>query len=116
MTFTLPPDALAQHIAVLGKTGSGKTFAMKGALVEPLLEGGRRVGIVDPTGAWWGLRSSRDGKGPGFPLFSPDSTKLYVMNSGEGDVAVIDVATQKVIARHKVGVNPFGGAVKNTGG
>jgi hypothetical protein len=29
---------------------------------------GRRVGIVDPTGAWWGLRSSRDGKGAGFPI------------------------------------------------
>jgi YVTN family beta-propeller protein len=54
------------------------------------------------------------GKGPGFPLFSPDSTKLYVMNSGEGDVAVIDVAAQKVSARHKVGVNPFGGAVRMT--
>lgn len=24
--------------------------------------------MVDPTGAWWGLRSSRDGKGPGFPI------------------------------------------------
>jgi DNA helicase HerA-like ATPase len=23
---------------------------------------------VDPTGAWWGLRSSRDGKGAGFPI------------------------------------------------
>ena len=34
------------------------------------------------------------------------------MNSGEGDVAVIDLATKKVTARHKVGVNPFGGAVK----
>jgi DNA helicase HerA-like ATPase len=53
---------------VLGKTGSGKTFAAKAAIVEPLLERGRRVGIVDPTGAWWGLRSSRDGKGPGFPV------------------------------------------------
>jgi YVTN family beta-propeller protein len=52
------------------------------------------------------------GKGPGFPLFSPDSTKLYVMNSGEGDVAVIDLAAKKVTARHKVGVNPFGGAVR----
>ena len=52
------------------------------------------------------------GKGPGFPLFSPDSSKLYVMNSGEGDVAVIDVAAKKVSARHKVGVNPFGGAVR----
>ena len=35
------------------------------------------------------------GKGPGFPLFSPDSSTLYVMNSGQGDVAVIDVAAAR---------------------
>jgi hypothetical protein len=64
----VPEAALQQHIAVLGKTGSGKTFAAKAAIVEPLLAAGRRVGIVDPTDAWWGLRSSRDGKGAGFPV------------------------------------------------
>ena len=64
----LPDAALSQHIAVLGKTGSGKTFAAKAVIVEPLLEAGRRVGIIDPTDAWHGLRSSRDGKGPGFPV------------------------------------------------
>lgn len=63
----LPAAALQQHIAVLGKTGSGKTYAAKG-LVEHLLSAHRRVAIIDPTGAWWGLRSSRDGKGPGFPI------------------------------------------------
>lgn len=63
----IPEAALQQHMAVLGKTGSGKTFAVKG-IVEHLLADGRRVGIVDPTGAWWGLRSSRDGKGAGFPI------------------------------------------------
>lgn len=64
----IPEAALGQHIAVLGKTGSGKTFAAKASIVEPLLELGRRVSVVDPTGAWWGLRSSRDGKGPGYPV------------------------------------------------
>ena len=56
-------------------------------------------------------RCERAARRPGFPL-SADSTKLYVMNSGEGDVAVIDLAAKKVTARHKVGVNPFGGAVR----
>jgi len=64
----IPEAALAQHIAVLGKTGSGKSFAAKAAIVEPALAAARRVGIVDPTSAWWGLRSSRDGKSPGFPI------------------------------------------------
>ena len=64
----IPAAALGQHIAVLGKNGSGKTFAAKASIVEPALAAGKRVGVVDPTGAWWGLRSSRDGKGPGFPI------------------------------------------------
>jgi len=68
MKAILPEQALHQHIAVLGKTGSGKTFATKVAIVEPMLATGRRVGIVDPTSAWWGLRSSSDGKIPGFPI------------------------------------------------
>ncbi len=54
------------------------------------------------------------GRGPGFPVFSPDGSKLYVMNSGGGDVAVIDTAEKKVVARHKVGVNPFGGSLRTT--
>ena len=58
----------------------------------------------------------RLGRGPGFPVFSPDSTKLYVMNSGEGDVAIIDLATMRVSNRYKVGVNPFGGGIRFPGG
>lgn len=64
----IPDEALTQNIAVLGKNGSGKTYATKSAIVERLLGDGRRVGIIDPTGAWWGLRSSRDGNGAGFPI------------------------------------------------
>jgi YVTN family beta-propeller protein len=52
------------------------------------------------------------GRGPGFPVFSPDGSRLYVMNSGAGDVAVIDTATRQVVVRHKVGVNPFGGGLR----
>ncbi len=36
------------------------------------------------------------GKGPGFPIFSPDGSRLYVMNYGMGDIAVIDTATRLV--------------------
>lgn len=63
----IPAEALDQHLAITGKTGAGKTFTAKG-LVEWLLGQSRRVCIVDPTGAWWGLKSSADGKRPGFPV------------------------------------------------
>lgn len=63
----IPAKALEQHIAVLGKTGSGKTYAVKG-VVESILSEGGRVCIIDPTGAWHGLRSSATGKSAGFPV------------------------------------------------
>lgn len=63
----IPGAALAQHIAILGKTGSGKTYAAKG-VVENILREGGRVCVIDPTGAWHGLRSSATGKSAGFPV------------------------------------------------
>jgi len=63
----IPEKALEQHIAILGKTGSGKTYAAKG-VVESILSDGGRVCIIDPTGAWHGLRSSATGKSGGFPV------------------------------------------------
>jgi uncharacterized protein len=68
MKGPIPPKALEQHIAVLGKTGSGKSYAVRGAAVEPLLDDGARVCVVDPTGAWHGLRSSASGTRAGYPV------------------------------------------------
>lgn len=63
----IPVAALSSHIAILGKTGSGKTYAAKG-IVEDILSVNGRVCIIDPTGAWHGLRSSATGKSAGFPV------------------------------------------------
>lgn len=69
------------------------------------------VAIID-TAKKEVVSSVKIGRGPGFPLFSPDSTKLYVMNSGMGDIAVIDLKTMAVTGRHKVGTDPFGGGIR----
>ena len=45
---TLPDEALASDIAILGKKGRGKSYAAKG-LVERLLDLGERVLILDPS-------------------------------------------------------------------
>lgn len=58
---------LIHPTAIVGTTGAGKTFAAKGA-VEMLIREGRRVIILDPTGAWWGLRSGAEGNGSGLPV------------------------------------------------
>lgn len=65
--MSLPIEALKSHIAILGKTGSGKTYTARG-IVEGLLRDQKRVCIIDPTGAWWGLKSSADGDSAGFPV------------------------------------------------
>lgn len=110
--LVVPVEALQQHVAVLGKTGSGKTYSAKG-LVEHLLRLERRVCILDPTGAWWGLRSSADGKRDGFPItiFGGDHADVAITEHaghavgelvGSGNVpAVIDLSGTMLGERHR---------------
>ena len=63
----LPIVALDERLAIVGTSGSGKTYAAKG-LVEQLLEASARVCVVDPLGVWWGLRAGADGATPGYPV------------------------------------------------
>lgn len=51
---------------VIAMRGSGKTFRSMW-IAEQMLDFGGQVVVVDPTGAWWGLRLSRDGKSVHFP-------------------------------------------------
>jgi uncharacterized protein len=64
-----PESILRQHSATLGKTGAGKSSALR-VSVEHLLDKSKRVVIIDPKGDWWGLKASADGKGPGYPVIT----------------------------------------------
>lgn len=95
----IPAAALASHIAILGKTGSGKTYAAKG-IVEGILSSGGRVCIIDPTGAWHGLRSSATGKSAGFPvvIFGGAHADLPLGGAhGEAIAEIIGTATDPAI-------------------
>jgi Helicase HerA, central domain len=99
MTHPIPDAALTQHIAILGKTGSGKTYAAKG-VVENILRDGGRVCVIDPTGAWHGLRSSATGKSAGFPvvIFGGAHADLPLGGAhGEAIAEIIGTATTPAI-------------------
>jgi hypothetical protein len=66
--FPLPDKALEAHIAVLGKTGAGKTTTTKD-IVEHVVPMGFRVCVLDTIKSdWWGITSSASGKSPGLPF------------------------------------------------
>lgn len=77
----IPKSALEHHLAFVGKTGSGKTGSAKSGIVEPALQAGERVAIIDPTGAWWGLRLDADGRTKGLPI--------YVFGGDHGDYPLL---------------------------
>lgn len=62
-----PLDAITQKFAIIGMTGSGKTYTAS-SMIERFLKHNFPIVIIDPTDVWWGLRSSADGKKPGFPV------------------------------------------------
>lgn len=83
--LTFPVKVLDQHAVVLGKTGAGKSSALR-HMVEHLLAHGKRVCVVDPKGDWWGLQVGADGKSAGFPVILFGDFK----NERAGDVPLTD--------------------------
>lgn len=79
----IPAAILDDRNALVGTSGSGKTYAAKG-MVEDLLDTGARVGIVDPLGVWWGLTSNVAGDGPGYPL--------VIFGGKHGDIPLTEAA------------------------
>ena len=106
-------DRVTKVIQTGGKGAGRMAVSANGRYAASTHSDSEDVAIIDAA-AKTVLSTVKIGKGPGFPLFSPDSTKLYVMNSGMGDVAVIDLKTMAVAARHKVGTDPFGGGIRVT--
>lgn len=113
MKDMIPEAALDKHIAFLGATGSGKTSGAKRAVVEPALEAGERVVIIDPTGAWWGLRVAKDGRGKGLPIYifggdhgdyplrAHDAATLAEAFATSTDSAVFDTSLMTVTDRSR---------------
>ncbi len=106
----LPASVLEERLAIVGTSGSGKTYAAKG-LVERLIDRGARVCVVDPLGVWWGLRLCSDG-------LSPAPGPVVVFGGRHADVALAPgqgAALGRLVASHAlacvVDVSDLGSAV-----
>lgn len=65
--LALPLDAVTATFAILAIRGAGKTHTAS-VFAEEMLKAGQPIVAYDPTGAWYGLRSSADGKNAGHPV------------------------------------------------
>jgi hypothetical protein len=86
--LSLPLDAVTQTFGILARKGAGKTYTAA-VFAEELIGAGLPVVILDPLGAFWGLRSSADGEKPGLPV--------TILGGEHGDVP-LDPHAGKVIA------------------
>ncbi len=95
--LSLPLEAVTQTFGILAKRGVGKTYTAA-VMAEEMLKARLQVVIVDPVGAWWGLRSSADGRGPGLPI--------AVLGGDHGDLplqpadgaAIADLAVDEAVS------------------
>jgi hypothetical protein len=64
---TLPREIVVSKVAILGMSGSGKTQTAR-KFAEAMMDAGEHIVVFAPAAGWWGLRSSADGKGPGYSI------------------------------------------------
>lgn len=67
--ISLPLDSATQTFAILAKRRVGKTYTAS-VIAEEYVKAKLPFVALDPTGAWWGLRSGKDGKvSGGLPVY-----------------------------------------------
>lgn len=77
--FALPQDTVTSTLVVYGGKGMGKTN-FGAVLLEEMTKVGLRWCLLDPMGVAWGLRHSRDGKGPG--------VECLILGGPHGDIPI----------------------------
>jgi len=96
-SFSLPAEAVTDALAVVGRRGSGKTFAAS-VLAEEMLDIGAQIVVIDPTGVWWGLTSSADGRAAGYEIVVIGGNEADVPLEPTGGELVADVIVDEKIS------------------
>lgn len=65
--FSFPIELVTSTQAILARKRSGKSYTAS-VEAEEMLEHDQQIAVIDPTSAWYGLRSSADGEGPGYSV------------------------------------------------
>src|SRR5664279_5927979 len=93
----LPEEAVTETFTILGKRGVGKTTTAR-VLTEELLGVGLPALILDPTGVWWGLRTSADGAGDGYPVVIFGGDQADVPLEATAGTLIADVVVSQRIS------------------
>lgn len=81
--LVLPVDLITQTTGIFARKGAGKTYTAS-VIVEEVIKARLPVVVIDPLGAWWGLRSTADGNGAGLPVI--------ILGGEHGDVPLESTA------------------------
>jgi hypothetical protein len=65
--LSFPAEAITETFGILAVRGAGKSNAAA-VMAEEMFQAKLPFVVVDPARAWYGLRASRDGTGPGLPI------------------------------------------------
>lgn len=108
----LPVDAVTQTFAILAKRGVGKTHTAM-VMAEEMLQIGQPIVVYDPTSAWWGLKSSQDGKRPGYPvvIFGGDHADVPLEETAGATIATV-IVEKRIPAVLDVGLLRKGARVR----
>jgi hypothetical protein len=106
--LALPADVVTSTSVVFGGKGMGKTN-LASVIVEEAAKAGLRWCFLDPMGVAWGLRHSKDGKGPG--------VECVILGGIHGDIPIEptsgDIVADLVVDEH---VNVIIDFSRNAGG
>ena len=95
-TLTLPDGYVTSTGALLAVRGAGKSNTAA-VMAEEMFAHKLPFVVIDPVGAWWGLRSNGNGKGPGLavPIFGGKRGDLG-LERGAGELVADLIVDQRL--------------------